>query len=76
MGFEQRAANLGQNVNHAPFRLRAVLIDQRLKIDPAIISDWMYRRDGKIVGGETIRVLIPRLGEDEAAQVKAMLADP
>lgn len=63
-------------IANEPQDVKTVEYGQRMTIDPAIISDWMYMRDGKIVGGETIRVLLPRMNEDEAAQVKAMLADP
>jgi uncharacterized protein YegJ (DUF2314 family) len=39
------------------------------------ISDWMYTQNGKIHGGQTIRALLPHMKADEAARVKAMLAD-
>ncbi len=52
-----------------------VAIGDRVDVDPAIISDWMYRKDGKIVGGQTIRVIVTTLPPEEAAEYKAMLAD-
>lgn len=63
-------------IANEPEDVTTVAYGERMKVDPAIVSDWMYMRDGKIVGGETIRVMIPRMSSDEAAQVKDMLADP
>ena len=47
----------------------------KIAVDPALISDWMYRLDGKIKGGETIRVIIPTLPEEEAAYYRSLLAE-
>ena len=35
----------------------------------------MYYRDDKIVGGETIRVMIPHLDKKEAARMREMMAE-
>jgi uncharacterized protein YegJ (DUF2314 family) len=35
----------------------------------------MYRLNGKIKGGETIRVIVKRLPEAEAAQYRGLLAE-
>ncbi|MFN3148944.1 YegJ family protein [Bremerella sp.] len=40
------------------------------------ISDWMYMRDGKMHGNYTMRPLLKALPEEEAAQYRAMLAEP
>ena len=56
--------------------MHSVKNGQRVPVYPAVISDWMYRLDGKIKGGETIRAIIPMLSPEEAAQYKEMLADP
>lgn len=52
-----------------------VKMGERVTIEPVIISDWMYRQNGKIKGGETIRVIIPQLAPEEAEYYKSMLAD-
>ena len=49
---------------------------QRIEVPDADISDWMYMRKGKIVGNETLRVLLGYMSEEEAAQWKAMLEEP
>jgi uncharacterized protein YegJ (DUF2314 family) len=40
------------------------------------ISDWMFMRNGKIVGGETIRVLLPRMPKAQADDLREKLEKP
>jgi uncharacterized protein YegJ (DUF2314 family) len=42
----------------------------------ADISDWMFMRNNKIVGGETIRVLLKSLPKADAAALRARLETP
>jgi uncharacterized protein YegJ (DUF2314 family) len=63
-------------IDNDPQTVKSVSIGQRIAADPASISDWMYMRDGKIVGGETIRVILPRLSKDEAEEFRSLLAEP
>jgi uncharacterized protein YegJ (DUF2314 family) len=42
----------------------------------ADISDWMFMRNGKIVGGETIRVLLKSLPKADADALRARLETP
>ncbi len=62
-------------IGNDPELVTNVKLGQRVDIDPAIISDWMYMRDGRIVGGQTIRAIIPMLPADQQEQYKALLAD-
>jgi uncharacterized protein YegJ (DUF2314 family) len=62
-------------IANEPQNVFTVSNGQTIDVDAAIISDWMYRKNGKIVGGHTIRVMITRMGPEEAAQTRAMLAD-
>jgi len=48
----------------------------RVEFDSEQISDWMFERDGKIVGGETIRVLLPRLPKAQADHLRKQLEKP
>ena len=63
-------------IANEPVNVHTVAYGERVAVDPGIISDWLYYRDGKIVGGETIRVLLPRLEKKEAAAMRALLAEP
>jgi uncharacterized protein YegJ (DUF2314 family) len=49
-------------------------IGQRVEVQLAQVSDWSYRgADGVMRGHRTTRVLLPRLPEEEAAQIKAWM---
>jgi uncharacterized protein YegJ (DUF2314 family) len=49
---------------------------QRYAFDEDHISDWMFRRNGKIVGAETLRVMLPRMPKDQADGLRAQLEKP
>ena len=40
------------------------------------ISDWMFLRNGKIVGGETIRPMLKSLPKADAAALRARMETP
>jgi uncharacterized protein YegJ (DUF2314 family) len=40
------------------------------------ISDWMFMRNEKIVGGETIKALLKSMPEEEADAVRARMEQP
>jgi uncharacterized protein YegJ (DUF2314 family) len=42
----------------------------------ADISDWMFMRNGKIVGGETIRPMLKRMPKADAEALRARLETP
>ena len=44
-------------VNNDPEFVKSVKIGQRVTVAPEKISDWMYVQNGRLVGGETLRVL-------------------
>ena len=49
---------------------------QRYAFKTDDITDWMFYRRGKIVGGHTIRPLLERLPKERADQIRRMLEDP
>jgi len=63
-------------IDNVPRDVKTIRVGQRIEIADAQISDWMYRRAGKIVGGYTIRPLLKRMPPEEAARFRAMLAEP
>jgi len=44
-------------------------------IDPALISDWSYERNGRLYGSYTTRVLVGQMSAEEAAPYRKMLSD-
>jgi len=55
-------------VNNDPDKVTNVKNGQQASIARAQISDWMYIVNGKLVGGETLRVLRDGLSEAERAE--------
>ena len=56
--------------------MRSVKIGDRITIPDADISDWMYVREGKIYGNETVKALYKTMAPEEAAAIKKMMANP
>lgn len=48
---------------------------QRIAVSADQIDDWMYLRDGKIVGNYTLRVFLKRMPADQAAVLEPMLGE-
>lgn len=55
---------------------KGVALGQSYTFTEADISDWMFTRNGKIVGNQTLRPLLKKMPDDEAAQYRAMLEAP
>lgn len=63
-------------INNDPDIVHNVKLGERIKISEPDISDWLYERDGKMVGNYTLRVLFKQMPPDEVKKLKSMLADP
>lgn len=72
---EGDAASATCTIANDPEYVKTVAFGQRIDVQPDHISDWMYMRDGKIVGGETIRALLSHMSKEEADTYRAMLAE-
>lgn len=54
-------------VSNEPETVKNVKMGQKAVVSASRISDWMYRENGKIVGGYTVRVLRDTLSPSERA---------
>lgn len=63
-------------VSNTPKKARTLAAGQRVEIAADQISDWMYLRNGRIVGNFTLRPLLKRMPPAEADRYRAMLAEP
>lgn len=61
-------------IDNTPRSVTHVKYGQRFGFPQKDISDWMYRQNGKIYGGYTIRVLLKMIPKADAERLKAMLA--
>jgi uncharacterized protein YegJ (DUF2314 family) len=55
-------------VNNEPQDVKNVKLGDKVIIQPADVSDWMYVDDGRLVGGYTLRVLRNTLSPTERAE--------
>ena len=61
---------------NAPVHLPGKHVGDLVSFRDADISDWMFMRNGKIVGGETIRPMFKSMPKAEAAALRARLETP
>ena len=60
-------------ISNDPVDIANVRLGSVLTVREAQISDWMFRRNGRIVGAESLRVLVETMPPAEAARYRAML---
>jgi uncharacterized protein YegJ (DUF2314 family) len=58
---------------NTPMYLRGKRIGDVIEFAEADISDWMFMRNGRIVGGETIRLLLKSLPKVDADALRSRL---
>jgi uncharacterized protein YegJ (DUF2314 family) len=63
-------------INNDPEIVASVKLGDRVEIQEADISDWLYMRDGKMLGNETLKPLLKSMPAEEAARLKNIMADP
>jgi uncharacterized protein YegJ (DUF2314 family) len=63
-------------IDNQPNHLKSVAFGQHYRFSADQISDWMFYRHGKIVGGFTIRPILQRLPPERASAIRRMLETP
>ena len=63
-------------INNDPNDVSTVKLGDRVDVASDRISDWMYLRNGKIIGNATLRVLLKFMPKDQAERYRAMLDQP
>jgi uncharacterized protein YegJ (DUF2314 family) len=63
-------------ISNEPQTVKTVARGQSYEINPEKISDWLYKRNGKVVGNETMRVLLKTLPAEQAASYRDMYETP
>ena len=67
---------LSGTINNEPEIVGNVSNGERYEFTDADISDWLYMRNGKMVGNETMRPLLKRMPKSQAEQYRAMYETP
>jgi uncharacterized protein YegJ (DUF2314 family) len=55
-------------VDNQPSEVKNVHNGQRITVAPGDVNDWMFLKDGKLIGAYTTRVLYARLSPEEKAE--------
>lgn len=63
-------------IGNDPDIVKSVKIGDRIRVKEADISDWLYMRNGKMIGNFTVRPLLPRMSKEEASYIRGLLAEP
>ena len=73
---QRRDGKVTGTINNDPNIVKSVKLGDRMEIPEADISDWLYMRDDKMIGNQTVKPLFKQMPADEVRQLKAMMADP
>ena len=60
--------NFHGRINNKPLDVHNVQLGQKVTVAPREVSDWMFVKNGKLVGGYTTRVLYARLSPKDRAE--------
>ena len=63
-------------INNDPQIVKSVKLNDRVPVPEEKISDWLYMRNGKMVGNYTLRVLFKQMPPKEVETYKALMAEP
>ena len=73
---ERKAGIVTGVINNDPNDVSTVKLGDRVEIPNDRISDWMFLRNGKIVGNATLRVLMKFMASEQAERYRIMLEKP
>jgi uncharacterized protein YegJ (DUF2314 family) len=73
---ERREGKIMGTINNDPNIVATVKFGDRIQIPDADISDWLYMREGKMVGNETLKPLLKTMPPREAKRLKSIMANP
>jgi uncharacterized protein YegJ (DUF2314 family) len=76
INIERKDGKIFGTINNDPDIVKNVKLGDRITVNEADISDWLYIRNEKMVGNYTLRVLLKTMPKDEVEQYKQKLADP
>jgi len=63
-------------IGNEPNTVRSVQLGDEIEVPKDDVTDWLYMRDGKMVGNYTLRPLLKGMPAAEVERLKSMMADP
>lgn len=73
---ERDGEQIAGTIDNDPNTVRNIRRGERYEFGEADISDWMFMRNGKIVGNRTLRPLLKRMPAELAEQYRQLLEEP
>jgi uncharacterized protein YegJ (DUF2314 family) len=73
---ERKDGKITGAINNDPDNVQNVKLGDKITVNEPDISDWLYLRNGKMVGNYTLRALFKEKPKSEVEKYKQMLADP
>lgn len=73
---ERKNGKIFGTINNEPKTVKSVKFGQRIEVPEADISDWLYIRDGMMVGNYTLRALFKTMPPEQVETFKKGLAEP
>lgn len=61
-------------IDNSPRSIRDLKAGQRVTVSIERLTDWMFFRDGKMHGAQTVRAVLPKLPKAQADALRAQLA--
>lgn len=75
-GLERVNGKVFGTIENDPEIVHNVKLGDRIEIPEADITDWLYMRNEKMVGNQTLRVLFKQMSDSEVEFYKTKLAEP
>jgi uncharacterized protein YegJ (DUF2314 family) len=60
--------NFHGKIDNQPLQIKNAHVGERVTVAPEEVDDWMFLKDGKLIGAYTTRVLYARLSPEEKAE--------
>jgi uncharacterized protein YegJ (DUF2314 family) len=71
---EHTGETVNATINNEPRDIPNLKIGQRVTVPVDQLTDWMFFRNGKMHGAQTVRVLLPKMQKPDADRLRAILA--
>ena len=73
---ERNEGKIMGTINNDPNIVKSVKLGSRIEIAEADISDWLYMREEKMIGNQTLKPLLKQMPKEDAKRLKSIMADP
>ena len=73
---EKKGGKIYGTINNDPDIVKSVKLGQRIEVREDAVADWLFMRNGKMVGNYTLRPLLKQMPTEEADKLKAMMESP